>query len=179
MRRCAALITALVQLTFAPSARVTFAMQTGIFLRLHVVAQDDTPAMQQVKYAVRDGVCAAYADLADEDMTMLANAVEHLPALKDAAEAAARASGFDGAVSVTIEHRAFDALTLEGMEIPAGEYPALMIRLGDALGHNCWGLIDPELSLRAAATGHGDVCWDWSLDALWDALRTFFAKEGL
>ena len=180
VRRCAALLAAMLQLILAPTARVEFAMKTGILLRMHVVAQDDTPAMQQVKFAVRDAVCAAYAERAEDGRTMLMNTQQHLPALAAAAEEAARAAGFTGTVAVTLEQRDFDARTLDGVDVPAGRYPALMIRLGDARGRNCWGLIDPSLALRCAMAGEAeDIEWDWSLTALWEALAGLFRKEAL
>jgi hypothetical protein len=42
-----------------------------------------------------------------------------------------------------------------------------------------WGLIDPELSLRCAALSPAqERRWDWSLRALWEALRTGTLWEG-
>ena len=182
MRQCIALVCALCQLALAPGARVTFAMKTGILLRVHVVAHDDTPAMQQVKYAVHDAACAAYADHAASGKTMLDNARCCLPEIASAALSAARSAGFAGSVTVTLEQQTFDRRTLDGYDVPAGVYPALMIRLGDARGRNCWGLIDPSLALRCAAIaqeGTG-VTWDWSLAGLWEALSAlwdFHRKE--
>lgn len=176
MRQCLALLCAVCQLALAPGARVTFAMKTGILLRVHVIAHDDTPAMQQVKYAVYDAACAAYAGHAERGKTMLDNAQHCLPEITAAASAAAKAAGFTGSVTVTVEQQVFDTRTLDGYDIPAGEYPALMIRLGSAQGRNCWGLIDPELALRCAAiTAVGEeITWDWSLAGLWQALGALF-----
>lgn len=137
------------------------AMKSGVLLRMHVVAQDNTPAMQQVKYTVRDAVRQAYAASSPQG-AMLTNAQACLPALAAAAREAAAAAGFTGEVSVTVETASFDQRTLDGLTIPAGDYPALMIRLGDARGRNWWGLIDPELALSCAAI-EGEDGWDWSL----------------
>ena len=51
-----------------------------------------------------------------------------------------------------------------------------MIRLGDARGHNWWGLLDPQLALDSAAAWQGDglLLWDWSLSALLEALARPF-----
>lgn len=159
----------------APESRVTLAMKTGMLLRMHVIAQDDTAEMQRIKLVVRDAVRQTYDELCPvPGAPMLQNAEALLPELTDAALAAARGEGFPGEVSVTIETLAFDERELDGYVLPAGEYPALMIRLGDARGHNWWGLIDPELSLRCAAVRgtaqDGDIQWDWSLRAFLSAL---------
>ena len=156
-------------------SRVVFAMKTGILLRMHVVAQDDTEEMQQLKLTVRDAVRSVYEErhpAACPSMQLAAEAM--LPELREAALQAVRQEGFTGNVSVTIETVVFDERALDGHVFPAGDYPALMIRLGDARGHNWWGLIDPELSLRAAAlpgeTRDGLLEWDWSLRGFFAAL---------
>lgn len=161
-----------VQTLFAalpPQARTVFAMKTGILLRMHVVAQDDTDEMQRIKLCVRDAVRQAYAAAPDDGRTMLQRTQALLPQLTQAAQDAARTEGFTGPVSVTIEQADFDRRTLDGLTIPAGSYPALMIRLGDAQGRNWWGLIDPELALSCAALADSTQ-WDWSLTAFLEAL---------
>ena len=167
------LLLALQTMLAAPAeCRTVFAMKTGVLLRVHVVAQDDTAEMQRVKLCVRDAVLAAYAAAPEDGQTMLRRAEGLMPELTSAAVRAARDEGFTGAVEVSLEQAAFDSRTLDGITIPAGEYPALMIRLGDARGHNWWGLLDPQLALDSAAARQGDgpLVWDWSLSALLEAL---------
>ena len=158
----------------APQSRVTLAMKSGILLRMHVIAQDDTEEMQRIKLVVRDAVRQTYDEhCPDQALPMLANAQDMLPELTAAAQSAARAEGFAGDVAVAIETVAFDRRELDGYILPAGKYPALMIRMGDAQGHNWWGLIDPELSLGCAALGGahgGPIEWDWSLRGFLAAL---------
>lgn len=149
--------------------RTVLAMKTGVLLRLHVVAQDNSTEMQRIKLCVRDAVRNAYAAVPAEGQTMLQHTRTNLPALTRAAQAEARAQGFDGEVQVSIECVEFDQRTLDGLTFPAGVYPALMIRLGQAQGRNWWGLIDPGLALSCAATD-GSSVWDWSLQALLEAL---------
>lgn len=148
------------------------AMKTGLLLRMHVLAQDDTPEMQHVKLCVRDAVQEAYAAEAGQPFSMLARATELLPQLTQAAQSAARSEGFTGDVSLSIVRQQFDSRELDGLQIPAGSYPALMIHLGDAQGHNWWGLIDPQLALDCASFADSAE-WDWSLAGFWRALLTF------
>ncbi|MGN1021174.1 MAG: stage II sporulation protein R [Aristaeellaceae bacterium] len=164
-----------------PSATV-LAMKTGILLRMHVVAQDDTPAMQALKAPVRDAVRQVYAERTspDDALPMLPRAAALLPELTQAAREAAREAGYTGEVSVTLAWTRFDRRTLDGLTFPAGYYPALMIRLGEARGQNWWGLIDPELALSAAALEEGGdaIRWDWSLEGLLAALFRLPLKVG-
>lgn len=156
------------------SARATLAMKSGVLLRMHVIAQDDTPEMQRIKLCVRDAVRQVYADAPKASGTsMLASARELLPQLTHAARLAARKEGYPGNVAVTIERTDFDRRTLDGLTIPAGEYPALIIRLGSAQGHNWWGLIAPELALNCARLPEDG--WDWSFRGF---LRALFGLKG-
>ena len=147
-------------------------MKRGELLRFHVVAQDDTPAMQSLKLPVRDAVQRTFLALAPRSGAMAEEARALLPELTQAASQAALDAGFTGPVSVTLENAVFDSRLLDGHFIPAGVYPALMVRMGDARGHNWWGLLDPETALAAASFGEGadGIEWDWSLQALLQAL---------
>ena len=160
----------------------TLAMKTGVLLRMHVVAQDDTPAMQALKAPVRDAVRQVYADHTPPEnaLPMLPRAAALLPELTTAAQAAAREAYYTGDVSVSLEWARFNQRTLDGLTIPAGWYPALMIRLGEAQGCNWWGLLDPELALSAAAMGDGEglPLWDWTLEGLLAALFHLPLKAG-
>lgn len=150
----------------SPQCRAVAGMKTGVLLRMHVIAQDDTAEMQRVKLCVRDAVQQAYGT--GSTQPMLARAQALLPQLTRAARDAAAREGFSGPVQVCIERRHFDRRTLDGVTFPAGEYPALMVRLGDARGKNWWGLVDPALALDCASLPGG--AWDWTLSGLWQAL---------
>lgn len=161
------------------SARATAAMRAGVLLRLHVVAVSDEAEDQRIKLCVRDAVQEAYAVSPGAGEPMLLRAQRALPALREAAQAAAEAEGFAGTVAVTLELAAFDERTLDGLTFPAGVYPALMVRLGAAQGQNWWGLVDSELALHAAQVDallpqleaqEETVRWVWLLPRLWTQL---------
>lgn len=180
---CAAMLTqAFCSGMTDPSFRTTLSFKTGILLRLHVVAQDDSAEMQSLKLTVRDGVREAYAaqprDPAD---TMLVHTGKILPLLADAARDTAEAEGYGRPVSVLMGWFDFDEYRTETLVIPAGRYPALVVRLGEAQGHNWWGLIDPAASLEAAALDGADSSfffWDWSWDGFFTALMHAFRLPG-
>lgn len=153
--------------------RLAAGLKTGALLRLHVVAEDDTAEMQRVKLCVRDAVRDAYAQNASEG-AMLDNARRLLPALTEAATACALQEGFQGEVRVELREITFDARELDGLTVPAGDYPALMVYLGHAQGHNWWGLLDPELALRCAGSEDASAPWDWSLEGFWAALKSIW-----
>lgn len=152
---------------------LTDRLRSGQWLRFHVVAHDDSEAMQRLKLQVRDAVQSCYAARQSGAPDMLQAARLLLPDLTYAAEASARSAGFAGEVDVALKVFPFSERTLGGVAIPAGEYPALIIRLGDAQGQNWWGLLDPETSMAFAAIGEtpdGRLIWDWSWKALLAAI---------
>ena len=153
-------------------------------LRLHVVAASDLPEDQRIKLCVRDAVQTAYAEHAKESASMLENTRTMLSALQAAAEQAARAEGYHGPVTVSLEQVSFDERKLDGLTFPAGIYPALMVRLGPAQGHNWWGLVDRELALASAQVPDdaGTTLWEqgeirWTL-LLPQLLCRWFGGEG-
>ena len=89
MKQLVALFCSLLQFLFpmhealsAQEMRAALAMHTGVTLRMHVIAQDDTEAMQQIKLAVRDGVQQAYRTVsAGQVQPMLTVAHRHIDAL--------------------------------------------------------------------------------------------------
>lgn len=154
-------------------------LHAGTALRFHVIAHDDTARMQRIKLCVRDAVQAWYLQHPCQG-SMLEKANALLPGLTQAARDAAQAAGFEGTVSVALGRETFGDRMLGSLRVPAGEYPALVIRLGNGQGRNWWGLLDPELSARwSAAEGDwqrsGTVVWDWSLAGLLNAVRNCFA----
>lgn len=182
MTRLFAAFAALLQLLLPalPAQDLPGRLRSGQWLRFHVIAHDDSQEMQQLKLTVRDAVQACYASL-PTGADMLADAALHLPQLTDAARQAATEAGFPGPVEVTLGMQAFDARTLGGVTVPAGTYPALVIRLGDARGQNWWGLLDPETSLEMAvigSTGGDAILWDWSWQALLTALFGWVLPSG-
>lgn len=176
----AALLALMQLLTPALQQALPQRLRSGQWLRMHVIAHDDTQEMQRLKLLVRDAVQACYAAAAPKGDSMLDNAAALLPHLSAAARQTAQDAGFHGSVCVTLQPQYFSARSLMGIPVPAGTYPALMIRLGDGQGQNWWGLLDPEASLSLALISRsedGRILWDWSWEGLLAALFGLMAEE--
>lgn len=118
------------------------------FVRLHVVAAGDTQQEQALKLHVRD----ACLDLARERLAACADADEAFAqinvALTDferAAVAAAREWGYRGSVRVETGTFAFPDRLYGDLFVPAGDYRALRVTLGQGQGHNWWCVLYPTL----------------------------------
>ncbi|MGN0570630.1 MAG: stage II sporulation protein R [Candidatus Fimenecus sp.] len=123
-------------------------------LRMHVIANSDSDEDQAVKLKVRDAVLAAGEELfdgsltADEAETVLDSEKQ---VLQQAAETVLRENGFSYGVRVEIGKDFFSTRTYDGkVTLPAGEYEAVRVILGEGKGQNWWCVMFPPLCLPAA-----------------------------
>ena len=123
-------------------------------IRLHVLANSDSEADQALKLRVRDTVLARATELlagteSRSDAEKRLNVA--LPELKSAAERTVAEAGYDYGVRVELAETAFPTKEYDGFSLPAGEYLALRVLIGDAAGKNWWCVVFPPLCTAAAA----------------------------
>ena len=141
-------------------------------VRLHVVADDDTEEAQALKLEVRDAVLAAaqslLTDCADAQSAWeTVNAA--LPELTEAARARAEACGYEGRVRAETGVFQFPDRDYGGTLVPAGDYRALRVVIGDGEGKNWWCVLFPGLCLPVEGERHWMIV-DW--------LRSWFGGDG-
>ena len=108
-------------------------------VRLHILANSDTMSDQLLKLQVRDAVLDALtAALADAPDAEAAAAVlrANLPQLQYAAQAALRQAHSTQTARLRLERCRFSAKDYGTFALPAGQYTALRVELGNAAGHN-------------------------------------------
>lgn len=124
-------------------------------LRLHILANSDSAADQEVKLQVRDAVLETTGDLFSAAGTLeeaQAAAAENLPAIEDAARRVLEEEGYSYPVKAELTRMYFDTREYgEDTTLPAGEYQALRLSLGEAKGHNWWCVMFPPICVPAAA----------------------------
>ena len=141
------------------------------FVRLHVVAADDTPAAQALKLEVRDAVLAharmLLTDAKDADSAWRI-VTENVGAL----ESAARCVTDDITCETGIF--AFPDRWNGGALVPAGEYPALRMVIGAGEGRNWWCVLYPSMCYPE----------DWRTEdgafysSVWRWLQNLFGGDG-
>ncbi len=123
-------------------------------LRLHVVANSDSPGDQAVKLAVRDRVLAQTEALLEgqSDRTG-AEAVlrRHLSEIRRCAGEILAAEGFSYGATAELGTEEFPTRSYESFSLPAGEYMALRVVLGDGQGKNWWCVVFPPLCTGGAS----------------------------
>ncbi len=123
-------------------------------LRLHILANSDSAEDQATKLAVRDRILSECGDLFTEVNgfdAAVAQARVNLPALEAAARKELDARGIDQPVSVALAPVSFETRTYDDVTLPAGEYTALQVTIGEGKGHNWWCVCYPNLCIPAAS----------------------------
>ena len=122
-------------------------------LRLHVLANSDSPADQQLKLTVRDALLnqgGALLARAKNKEEAIALAKQQLPTLESIARETLRKQGCTLPVSVQVADTYFNTRTYDTVTLPAGTYTALQVVIGKGAGKNWWCVMFPNLCLPAA-----------------------------
>lgn len=118
-------------------------------VRLHVVANSDSPADQEQKLIVRDAVLRQVSLLtADCRTAQQARNVmqENLALIKIAAQEACSET-----ITVSLQEETFETRYYDTFTLPAGEYPSLRVDIGKAQGKNWWCVVFPSLCVPATS----------------------------
>ena len=123
-------------------------------VRLHVLANSDSDEDQALKLEVRDAVLAQATEAlkgveSREEACRRLRAI--LPELRQTALDTAAAAGYDYAIRVELAETSFPTKTYDGFALPAGEYLALRVLIGEAAGQNWWCVVFPPLCTAAAS----------------------------
>ena len=123
-------------------------------IRFHVIANSDSQPDQALKLQVRDAVLAEaetlYPEGADLE-TARAALQSHLGDLARTGQETVYAAGYEYPVTAALEECWFPTKEYETFALPAGEYTALRIIIGDGAGQNWWCVAFPPLCLGAAS----------------------------
>ena len=141
----------------AEEERLLNAWQNGEIIRIHVIANSDSPQDQTVKLKVRDTLIEAFGHLLAQAGEKSSDAVYHLleeniGQMEQTARYCAQANGFEGQVQAECGMLPLPAKQYGRIVLPEGEYRALRIILGDGKGQNWWCVLYPQLCLALAET---------------------------
>ena len=127
----------------------------GDVLRLHVIANSDSEEDQVLKLKIRDAILEAGKNIFDGSVTK-ENAEEKIEKEKERLTAVAKKvveeNGFDYDIKITVTEEFFTTRTYENTTLPAGQYMAVKVLIGESIGKNWWCVMFPPLCLPAAQT---------------------------
>ena len=122
-------------------------------LRLHIIANSDSDADQELKLKVRDAVLEATGELFAEvsgKTEAVAAAKFSANDIKAIAEDVIISEGFDYPVQVEVTEIWFETRNYDDFTLPAGDYDAVRIIIGEGEGKNWWCVMYPALCLPGA-----------------------------
>ena len=123
-------------------------------IRLHILANSDSPEDQELKLKIRDKLLIKYGDMlsksnsteeAEETMTLLLRSME-----KDA-EIWISEHGYNYTVKVTLTKEWYETREYESFTLPCGYYTSLIVIIGDGEGKNWWCVMYPPLCMDIAS----------------------------
>ncbi|MBO5936420.1 MAG: stage II sporulation protein R [Clostridia bacterium] len=122
-------------------------------LRLHVIANSDSDADQQLKLSVRDAVLKAGETVfsGSEDIISAEGRIaENTGVLLNCAKQTIAELGYDYDVKIELKRSYFPTRVYDDITLPAGYYKAVRIIIGEGKGKNWWCIMFPPLCLPAA-----------------------------
>ena len=122
-------------------------------LRLHVLANSDSEADQQLKLKVRDAILQESDRLfqqSDSKEAAMAQMATHLSDVEQVAERTLRKNGCDLPVTAALNKVEFNTRTYGNITLPAGDYDALQVEIGAAKGKNWWCVLFPSLCVPSS-----------------------------
>ena len=159
VRRILCALLALVFLFSLPASAEPY----DYLLRLHVIADSDSPEAQAFKLQIRDAVLAKAQELlarCDDAQSAWLEVQAHLSEFLAAATARARELGEEIPISVQAGVFEFPDRTYGEVFIPAGDYRALRVIIGSGEGQNWWCVLFPNLCLPTEGE-YNSVIADW------------------
>jgi stage II sporulation protein R len=131
--------------------------QKSDYLRIHVRANSNSEADQEIKYIVKDEVVDYITPYAAECTTKqraLEIIGEHLSGIEGVCNRVLSEHGFLYTSSASIREELFPTRSYGDLTLESGLYDALIIELGSGEGDNWWCVIYPPLCFTA---GDGSV----------------------
>ena len=141
--------------SFSYANTVVSNLSDSVF-RLHVIANSDYEADQNLKYLVRDNLISYMNELCinistKEEALSIAN--EHLNDFYKIARETVINNGFNYNVKISIGNFAFPTKNYGDISLPAGFYDALKVEIGEANGQNWWCVMFPSLCFVDVSNG--------------------------
>lgn len=155
------LLSVCLALILLPQRATPTASTEGV-LRLHILANSDSPGDQALKLQVRDALLPLF-EAAESYNDARSFVLHHGEELLARCEAVLVAAGAPYGAQLLLGVSDFPDRTYAGTLFPAGAYDAVEIVLGDGAGHNWWCVLFPPLCIvttDGAAPSSGPITFE-------------------
>lgn len=126
-------------------------------LRLHIIANSDSIEDQALKLKVRDEILAKTGEMFEKTDNLSdakQQAQNSLNEFEKIANEVILNNGYNYKATATVGKADFSTREYEDFTLPAGEYPSLIITLGEGEGKNWWCVVFPAVCIPAASKHH-------------------------
>jgi len=123
-------------------------------LRLHIIANSNSAADQQLKLSIRDRILEnskeifADADSMDEAIITAKSSIERIEQI---ANDVISEKNFGYTATAKVKDSYFETREYDNFTLPAGTYKSVVIDVGKAKGKNWWCVIFPEICLPSCS----------------------------
>ena len=135
--------------------------------RLHIIANSNSEFDQTLKLKIRDAVISKTGDIYDKCTSVdeaKQKAEENKKIIYDTVKEVLENANVNYDVEIKIGKSFFDTRHYETFSLPAGEYEALNIKIGEAKGKNWWCVMYPSLCIASSGAEIGDVASEKSAE---------------
>ena len=145
-----------VGIIFASNSENTKSELADNLIRLHVVANSDSPEDQELKNHIKDEIIKYMKDELkgvrdiDKSREIINNNLKYI---KSIAEDEIKRQGKDYDVNVSLGDYPFPTKVYSDISLPAGVYQALRVSIGEGVGQNWWCVLFPPLCFVDATRG--------------------------
>ncbi len=167
-KKCIIIVFLLVLGVMAVCENIQKDISRGI-VRLHIVANSDSRLDQDIKLKVRDAVIGAQSEIFVDGIKKELTDGEKAK-LVSVANDVLKNNGANYDACVETGNFYFPTKKYENITLPAGNYDAVRIALGDASGQNWWCVMYPPLCFNDCAVGKAD---EKSLNILKESMGEF------
>jgi stage II sporulation protein R len=130
------------------SSRLVNAYKNDNLIRLHVIANSNSPEDQYLKRKVKNDVVkyiAAQSDSSNYDKSIL---IKNKKKIKEVINDILKTNNVNYSVKITSGNYNFPRRTYNNYTLPPGKYKALKIILGKGQGSNWWCVLLPPLCIE-------------------------------
>ena len=138
------------------SSEVFAGLQDNIF-RLHILANSDSKEDQHLKLLVRDAIIDYIEEINSTSTSKeetIQNISNHLDSIQQISQKIIQEHGFNYSISLEIGNFYFPTKYYGNISLPAGNYDALKINIGEASGQNWWCSLFPPLCFIDISSGY-------------------------
>lgn len=153
------------------------ALADETYLRIHIRANSNEKADQEIKLAVRDGVIGYLSPLLSDAKTRKQAeriVLSHQSDLQEFIDEYLLQCGFSYRSAVSVRTERFDERTYGTLTLPEGYYRAVIVDLGTGEGKNWWCVAFPPLCFTLDENYENATYKSF----LYEIIRKYLAKEG-